>query len=288
MKGPSSSRYSEFACRLCRKKHPLKSCWKFRAMNSAERLNAVKKYGYCMNCLAHTHSQGTCFTTTGCGYCHKKHHSLLHQHPRLQKAKSSSTKNTNKMVTPLDITTPKDSSATTGSIPRSTSTSSITSLSALLRQNATPLLPTAVVKINGANSTQLARCLLDSAAPMSCISKRFVDKLGLSTLELEDEVMCPVTLTSCVDSKTKIEAILRMRNRIGITTPKQSLPESSKLSFKNFVLADSKFYKAASVDIVIGVDIYSKIIVDGIFIRHGLPTAQNTLFGLVLYGTFSN
>lgn len=67
------------------------------------------------------------------------------------------------------------------------------------------------------------------------MSKRFVGKMELYTLEPENVVICFVTLNYCVDTKIKIETILRMRNRIGITTPKQSLNESSKLNFKNFV-----------------------------------------------------
>lgn len=91
----------------------------------------------------------------------------------------------------------------------------------------------------------------------------FVDKLRLSTIELEDEVICSPTL------KLYCEWVLYTH-------------------FQKLCPEDNKFYKAYSVDIVFGFDIYSKIIVYGIFIRHELPTAQNTLSGLVLYGTFSN
>lgn len=92
--GDSYRTTSIFACRICRKTHALKYCWRFRNMNTTQRMEAVKKYGYCPNCLAHSHSQGSCFTTTGCGYCQKRHHSLFrpvkgvgsHQHKSRQYA----------------------------------------------------------------------------------------------------------------------------------------------------------------------------------------------------------
>lgn len=122
---------------------------------------------------------------------------------------------------------------------------------------------------------------------MSSISKKYVDKLGLTTLELDGETICPATLWSSVDSNYKIEATLRVNNRISTLTPKETLPDSIRTSFQNFLLADKYFYKSSSIDIILGVDVYSRIIQDGIFIRAGLPTAQNTIFGIIIYGTFS-
>lgn len=161
------------------------------------------------------------------------------------------------------------------------------SLSSILQQNAATLLPTAIVKIQTKEGKRLARCLLDTASRMSWISKKFADKLNLTTLELDNEIICPVTFWSCVDSNYKLKATLRVNNRISTTTPKKSLPESIKSNFQNLILADSNFYKSSAIDIVVGVDIYSRIVLDGIYIKTGLPTAQNTAFGMILYGTFS-
>lgn len=284
---------SAFVCRLCRQVHSLKSCRRFRDMNTLERREAVKKYGYCSNCLAHSHSQGTCFTRTGCGYCHGRHHSLLHVHSRLQESSSIKTQNASERPTTSAAarSSKKSAAPVTNSSRTATSTSgsttNIKSLTAILQQNVSTLLPTALVTIDGKNGKHYARCLLDSGSRMSSISKRFVEKLGLTSLELDDETICPITLWSCVDAKLKIEATLRVNNRITTRTPKESLPESIKASFKNLVLADKTFYKSSSIDIILGVDIYSKIILDGLFVRAGLPTAQNTIFGIVLYGTFA-
>lgn len=284
-----------FVCRLCRKPHGLRNCRKFNNMNISERLEAVKKYGYCPNCLAHSHSQGSCFTRTGCMHCHEKHHSLLHVNPRLRKGMSffsakksqhklahqSSVGNRSKKSTPSETITNKEAHST------QTDSSASTSLCAILHQNAATLLPTALVKIETKEGKRLARCLLDTASRMSWVSKKFVDKLNLTTLEMDGERICPVILWSCVDPNFKIQTTLKVNNRINTITPKKSLSESIQSHFQNLILADRKFYKSSSIDLIIGVDVYSRIILDGIFVKAGLPTAQNTSFGIILYGTFT-
>lgn len=180
--GDSYRTTSTFTCRICRKTHALKYCWRFRNMNTTQRMEAVKKYGYCPNCLAHSHSQGSCFTTTGCGYCQKRHHSLLHTHARLQTSKWSWQSSTQK--SPKCTTQKPRTSAQPTVLPN------LTSLTAILQQNAATLLPTALVKIKTNEGKHYARCLLDSAARMSSISKKYVDKLGLTTLELDGETIC--------------------------------------------------------------------------------------------------
>ncbi|XP_059216356.1 uncharacterized protein LOC131998516 isoform X1 [Stomoxys calcitrans] len=281
--------HSSFVCRLCRKIHSLKTCRLFLQMNTNQRMDVVKKYGYCLNCLAHTHSQGSCFTKTGCRYCHQRHHSLLHMHPRLKKktfsrstksqARSKPNKKSETASASKNIPTPLR--------PNEAAKESSTSLTAILRQNAATLLPTASVIINAKDGKHYARCLLDSASRMSSISKPFVDKLQLTTLELDNETICPITLWSRIEENFKIETTLRVHRRISTMTPKESYPVSIKSHFHNLVLADKTFYKSSAIDIVLGVDILSRIMREGLFARVGLPTAQNTAFGMVIYGTFS-
>lgn len=219
--------------------HPLKRCYRFLNMNTTERGDAVRKYGYCSNCLAHSHSQGSCFTKTGCRYCNRQHHSLLHIHPRLQQSSpkicSTSLKHSTSRECTFSSTSNQRSTSKANSkgehfsATNTSASSSVTSLTAILKQNAVSLLPTALVKISAKDGKHYARCLLDSASGMSIISKKFLDKLGLTTLELDDEIISPVTLWSRADTTFKLEATLRVQNRIAITTPRKSLPEEEKL-----------------------------------------------------------
>lgn len=275
-----------FICRLCRQTHALRVCRKFLNMNTTQRKEATKRYGYCQNCLAHSHSQGSCFTKTGCKYCHKKHHSLLHTHSRLNRPaiKDSSSQGSSSNVLECRPSTSKSfdqkrCSTATASLPKATT------LVSLLKQNILTLLPTALVNLDTKRGKRSARCLLDSASKISCISEKIVEKMHLTTLELEGEVICPIKLYSCVDSNIQIDAILRVNNRISTRTPSENLPESTKRHFQNMILADKYFDRTSSIDIILGIDVYSRIIRDGLFIRPGLPTGQNTVFGIVIYGT---
>lgn len=270
-------KYNSFLCRLCKRPHPLRTCKKFLAMNMDDRIRAVRIHKYCPNCLAHEHSEGTCFSKLGCRHCQKFHHTLLHINQRLLRQASPSSSIS---LSPQPSGTRRAPKIDT---PMPSSLSKSSSLTAILRQNSMILLPTVLVKIE--TTTSHARCLLDSGSPVSRISKRLVERLDLTTLTLNDETICPIVLKSRFDSNAKIEGTFRVDNRISTKTPSQSLPESFKRNFKDMFLADSKFYESAPIDIVLGVDVYSKVICEGVFSKTGLPTAQSTIFGWTIYGS---
>lgn len=255
-------------------------CRKFLKLNVSDRIRTVRTHKYCVNCLAHDHSQGTCFTKHGCRTCSKSHHTLLHIHPRLT-TRSAPTRSRSRSPSPP--TTSKNIASR--KLKPSDKISNPTSLTAILRQNSVILLPTVLVKIN--NKTTHARCLLDSGSPISRISKKFIDKNDLTTLTLQNETICPLTLKSRFDSNSKIEGTFRVDNRFTIQTPSRSLPESSKKNFRDIFLADSKFYESSGIDVVIGVDLYPKVICEGVISKTGFPTAQSTIFGWTIYGACS-
>ncbi|XP_065370928.1 uncharacterized protein LOC135963082 [Calliphora vicina] len=282
----SLSRYNAYPCRICKRPHPLRTCRKFLAMSISDRLRAVRVNKYCVNCLAHDHSQGRCFSKHGCKHCRKFHHTLLHVNPRLVKdLLPSRSRSRSKTPNPE----PSNSSSRKESLSLNSengpSTSKSATLTAIIRQNTLILLPTILAKIG--STTSHARCLLDSGSPISRVSKRLVDKLELTAYSLQGETICPITLKSRYDSNSKIEGTFRVDNRITTHTPTQSLPESYKKNFRDLFLADSKFYESASIDIIIGVDIYPKVICQGVFSRVGFPTAQSTIFGWTIYGPCS-
>lgn len=284
-RNPSNTvhKHRPFVCRICNRSHALRMCRKFLSMNVTERIRAVRSHKYCPNCLAHDHSQGTCFTKHGCKTCHKYHHTLLHINPRLLKESSPSSSNSSsRSCSPPTTSKNARSNAPSPSTPLIAKPSSLT---AILRQNSVILLPTVQVKIDSKNFH--ARCLLDSGSAISRISKRLVEKLNLTTLTLQDETICPLTLKSRFDSKSKIEGTFRVDNRLTLQTPTQSLSESFKSNFRDLFLADFKFYESAGIDVVIGVDLYPKVICEGVISKTGLPTAQSTIFGWTIYGSCS-
>ncbi|XP_075150644.1 uncharacterized protein LOC142224743 [Haematobia irritans] len=292
----SSKYYKPLRCLICRSSlHSLRLCRKFLDMNMSDRWEAVRRHKYCVNCLAQDHSHGRCFSDRGCHHCKKFHNTLLHVNPKFRDqilttprskashpspSRSLSSDNTE---TPMRIAVPvrKKSIDSTSTVPI---TKQSPSLSAIMRQNRIILLPTVLVKVNGKNP---ARCLLDSGSPVSRISKKFVDKFNLITLTLKDETICPLTLQSRFNANLTIEGTFRVDNRINTITPAESLQESFRSHYPHLFLADPSFSKSGCIDIVIGVDIYPRVMSEGTLMRHGLPTAQNTVFGWVVYGSFS-
>lgn len=65
-------------CRYCQKDHPLRKCKRFHRLNAASRLKVTREYGYCTNCLAHSHELKNCRSRQKCKVCFAKHHTLLH------------------------------------------------------------------------------------------------------------------------------------------------------------------------------------------------------------------
>ncbi|XP_075167684.1 uncharacterized protein LOC142239804 [Haematobia irritans] len=268
------------------KTHPGQKIICLQGLSSTSRVEVmleVQKNEFC----GKNGSYGSCFSKTGCGYCHKRHHSLLHVHTRLQQSTSNTSNRSKERASTVETPSTSSSSASACNArkqPANTSVPTFTSLTAILKQNAATLLPTALVKIGAKDGKHTARCLFDSASKMSCISKRFVEKFSLLTLELDNEIICPVTLWSCVDSNFMLETTLRVNNRITTITPKKTLFDSVRTHFNNLMLADKYFYKASTIDIVLGVDVLSRVVRDGIFVRAGLHKIQH--LALFYTGTF--
>ncbi|XP_075150561.1 uncharacterized protein LOC142224663 [Haematobia irritans] len=247
-----------YMCRLCRKPHALRKCHRFLDMNCSQREYVVKSYGYCVNCLALNHSEGTCFTKTGCRLCHEKHHTLLHFHPRLQHQTSPERDSKHSSSKP-NTTAKMKKSVTPTESPRSEVRPEQTSLTAQLKQNTITLLPTILVNVAFKEGHKTLRCLLDSGTRSSCISSRIVDELGITTLTLHDEKICPLALSSIHNPNVSIQTILKVNNRISITTPNPSISSPIREKFHNLLLADSTFYRSSKIDVIFGVDTYAKV-----------------------------
>lgn len=57
-------------------------------MDIDQRIKAVRRHKYCLNCLARTHTVRNCDSTDTCLKCRSLHHTLLHQH-RQQRASTT-------------------------------------------------------------------------------------------------------------------------------------------------------------------------------------------------------
>ena len=65
-------------CFICRAKHPLYRCRRFKALTVEERREEIVENNHCFNCLKPGHFSFECPSLMSCLVCQQNHHSLLH------------------------------------------------------------------------------------------------------------------------------------------------------------------------------------------------------------------
>ena len=260
-----------FKCRICvHKYHPLRKCYKFIAMNALDRKKATLQHKYCVNCLAHEHPESrTCTSKSCCHICRQKHHTMLHHSQRLGHKHDSSKKSANQ---PSSKPTPRESSP-----------AHVSALSTILSGGVVSLLPTAVINVIVDGKPRAVRALLDQCCPFSRVSSALVADLKLQTISVAGHPVVTLKLQSRCTDQAQVEGQFRVGNRLSMMTPFRSMDRSVKTKFPHMFLADVEFYRSRSIALVIGSELFGKVIQEGIMTRGGL-VAQNTLFGWAISG----
>lgn len=270
----------DFSCRVCKRRHALRDCRKFLNADVSGKMRLVLLHGYCPNCLAHTHSTGTCFSSHGCRHCGGSHHSLLHLKDDVLTTDISQRKFIQQKQ--------KNKESQKEKYFDNESKSSNINIASIMALHYTSLFPTAIIIIKQGRNQYHARAVIDSCSSVSKISKKLVHELKLPTTKLGDETICSITILSCYSPHNFLETTMKVNNKIFMHTPTKSINSSIAAKFSHISLADPEFYKSRPFAIVLGADIYSKIITSGQMPSHdGLPVAINTIFGWVLAGSCS-
>ncbi|KMQ91466.1 transposon polyprotein [Lasius niger] len=152
-------------CPICKERHVLRSCAKFKAYTAEQRRDQVRKRKVCFNCLGQGHMVSACPSANRCRHCQEKHHSLLH----LVEAASTTTQ----LPSQFEATAVPDTAGASGEPAKVAALSTSTS--------GTVLLATAMVQLKGESGrTTTVRALLDSGSESSFISERMAQQLRLS------------------------------------------------------------------------------------------------------------
>ncbi|UYV69448.1 hypothetical protein LAZ67_6003632 [Cordylochernes scorpioides] len=160
------------------------------------------------------------------------------------------------------------------------------------------LLATAEIKIkNGLGKLCTCRALLDSGSQVTMITKGCCERLGLVQRKSDRMIIgvgnTPVQHSSSTVSVTfcplnnseefSVEAVVT-----GVLTseiPNFRLKDPNWPTLKSLKLADPEFYIQAPIDMILGADIYTELMLNGsISLGEGLPMAINTRLGWVLLG----
>ncbi|KAH8320195.1 hypothetical protein KR059_005241, partial [Drosophila kikkawai] len=293
--------------------HPLKKCRRFLRLSAECR--AVLANRYCPNCLAHEHSDGGCQRGDRCKTCGQDHHTLLHlsdepRNPRQSSAaprpssaaprpssaaprRSSAAQRPSSDAPRRSAPAPQPSSGVHGSLqwllgPRLPLLSKVPpapSLSSLMQRHSVNILPTALVRIQTGTQTFDTAALIDPCTPVSCIDASLAACLRLPTTSVGEEQICAATVGSKADNEVQLDVVFKVEPRVRIRTPVRELIAAVRAHFRDVMLADERFYLPATISVVLGADMYPRVMQPGFLkIHEGLPVAQSTVFGLVVSG----
>lgn len=228
-----------FRCRLCQGSHPLRLCEAFLKMDVEKRLQAVSLFDYCPNCLAHVHSEKSCFHKTGCHICSKQHHTLLHSEESSRDKRSRETSTLSRVSRIKRDNTPnrRDGISTT---------SQNDSISSIVSRHLVPLLPTANVIVVSNNNRQTIRALIDVCSEHSRIEQQLADTLQLKTYQL-NATYAILMLTAKHDRQFRVAVDARIVGRLPMKTPSASLNSSVLDKFSHLLLPDDFFYVSQGI-----------------------------------------
>lgn len=86
-------------------------------------------------------------------------------------------------------------------------------------------------------------------------------------------------------SGTRLEVVLKVEPNIRILTPIRAVSDAVRARFSDIQLADEPFHVPAIISLILGADMYPKIIHQGFLnVDEGLPAEQKTEFGWIISG----
>ena len=291
-----SSKDSGVVCVFCEGKHAADRCSEARKLSHAERQERVQKSPLCFRCLKTGHRAIGCVAT--CQNCSGRHHAILcsYKSPAVAGGNHRTSQNNNGTHTSHTntATITQQGAEQSHCDARSTGSSS--------RNARQVLLQCAKVNIADHNGVvQQAVVMFDSGSDKSYVSGSLVQKLCPTFVEQQNVAFA--AFGSEYPSRHELRNVFSINFVNGhdilateipvITAPifKPKVPGDILQSFGDLDWACADFYddtEHVTVDILIGLDAYWKLIMPGILKadNDGL-VAQQTVFGWILSGIVS-
>lgn len=248
-------------CQICKDSHFTNRCEKLLKADLAQRLEMIKNLNLCLNCLRSNHSLAECKSTSTCKTCNNKHHTLLH-----------SEINTNK---PGQVNFANLSNSSASQI----------------------LLSTAMIRIlDRDRNPHVCRALLDNGLQVHFITERLGTKLNLIQRNVEIPLGGVNQMSSCVRKMTRASVESRLNKyssdltflitkEINELSPSEPINKELSNIPSNIQLADPRFNVQQEIDVLIGAEIFLKLLCVGqISLMNDSITLQKTHFGWILGG----
>lgn len=279
---PKADPQSPTTCVICSSDHYLWGCPKYISQTAQQRYALISKHGRCFNCLG-AHRVSDCRSTKRCTKCGRRHHTTIHR---------QSVSNKENRPVSTGTTKPSDIITTSAQTLHAATTSGYTS--------SCILLATAQVVINNCKSGRSlkVRALIDQGSEVTLLSERVVQTLRLprttSTIPLvgvgghspnKTHGYTSFKVTSIHENMEEFELSAHILPKITSSIPSVPIHSTHWPHLEELTLADPNFFQPRPVDLLIGADVYSRIIKEGM--KKGpddAPIAQLTAFGWILSG----
>lgn len=293
-----NKRKFNYTCYICNKNHhKIFNCLSLLKLSIQDRINRVKEANACLNCLNVGHNLKDCVVSSSCKLCNHKHNTLLHLENSGTTATSSQA-HMSMLANGNQNNINQDMSKVSSNVDQTYCT--VKSYHQIQNKPVNSvLLSTAVILIsNNKGSYSQCRVLLDSGSQSNFISSRLVHKLKLSKIPTKNSI----TLLNEGQTEVSHKVVTEIKSRINkfaqkielqivpiVTSsiPSNNINISRWLIPENIALADPSFNLQGPVDLLLGAEIYYKILMSNqIHDNHNQPILIETLFGWIFGGSY--
>jgi len=273
-------------CPICHGEHFVFACESLLKMSIPERITTIRDKSLCLNCLRSSAHRAKDCKSGGCKKCSKKHNTLLHiTTSTKQETSQQETSPAMSIVIIADKEVAYTSSLSSNNSGQSTS-------------KRYAWLSTAIVKVlNHNNKWLICRVLLEAGSQSNFVTRTLVEKLELTTHNVNVPVVGVNQVVSQIRDKVNIRFCSRLyeyQRSVDCLVLEQITDRIPSVQGEghnihippNVRLADSSFYVPGDVDLLLGTEIFWEILCVGqIKATSSHPVLQKTLFGWILGGT---
>lgn len=275
-------------CILCGEDHYIYKCQDFVKYPLQEKKSFIEKNHLCFNCLIPNHGVKQCKQKARCRICGKRHHTLIHTEYRNVKTPENYERQDNSTLEHIQPTKSRENE----------NIATHYAMESRVQHTTNILLATALVKVTAENGRRLQlRALIDQGSEGSFITERATQALGLKKQTINgtisglgNNIVMHTRHIVSLNLQSEHDKMFNLPVKAYVLKTLTRLLPSTQIDMRwkhlqGLQLADPNYGTPASVDLLLGAEVYSNIILEGVQLGSShTPLAQNTRLGWILSG----